>query len=213
MKRKIKIIFAASVMVIALAGCSWWDNFDNETANEVLSVVYKSPEANFNDYQTFMITDSVLYVNEERNTRVSNTFTERLIENVTENFEACGYTKVTDRQPDLIIDLSFIVSTFSSVYVDPFYYWGWDWWWDYMWWDGYPFYPYYPYAIPTYYSSYSAYNIIIEAVDMTNADNAEKVPVVWHAVVRSLVNGENASEQEIREAVHECFEMMPPKNN
>ena len=52
--------------IIAIASlsssCSWFEDSQNSTYNDILSASIKSPDAKFSTYKTFAITDKVLFV-------------------------------------------------------------------------------------------------------------------------------------------------------
>ena len=182
---------------------------NTETIIQNVSIAQKAPDTDFSKFKTFTVNDPILYIDNEDKYRASNHFVETILANISDNFTSLGYTKATNpEEADLLVDLTYILSA-TTVYYDPYYYWGWDYWW---WWDGYfpyPYYPYYPYPLPVEYISYYTGNLIIETVDMTH--NGERFPIVWHALVRSLISGSN-SKEEISSAIDECFTILPPKN-
>ncbi len=209
MKQIIKISIFSILCTALASSCSWWGDSDAEATEQILSVAVKSPSADFSKYLTFCITDSILYTTGDESVRTKNTVTEKFLKEIKGEFEDCGYAYEQDAaKADLIVDVSYIVSTTTSVFYDPYLWWDWGYWWDSYYYPFYdPFYPYYPFAAPVYYSSYSAGMVIIDVVDMT--DKQEKTPIVWHGIMRALLDGEHKWE-DIDNAVEQCFDMLPP---
>mgnify|MGYP003548115737 CR=1 FL=1 len=208
MSRTLKLILTIVGISVLIQSCSLYQD-NTETIIQNVSIAQKAPDTDFSKFKTFTVTDSILYIDNEDKYRASNHFVETILANISDNFTSLGYTMATNpEEADLLVDLTYILSA-TTVYYDPYYYWGWDYWW---WWDGYfpyPYYPYYPYPLPVEYISYYTGNLIIETVDMTH--NGERFPIVWHALVRSLISGSN-SKEEISSAIDECFTILPPKN-
>ena len=208
MSQTLKLILTIVGISVLIQSCSLYQD-NTETIIQNVSIAQKAPDTDFSKFKTFTVTDSILYIDNEDKYRASNHFVETILANISDNFTSLGYTMATNpEEADLLVDLTYILSA-TTVYYDPYYYWGWDYWW---WWDGYfpyPYYPYYPYPLPVEYISYYTGNLIIETVDMTH--NGERFPIVWHALVRSLISGSN-SKEEISSAIDECFTILPPKN-
>lgn len=206
MNKIVKFLLLSLSAVLFSQSCSLY-NDDSETILQNVSIAQKSPIADFSQYHTYAITDSILYISDNEKHRTDNVFVQNILSGISSNMERLGYSKVESSQPsDLLIDVSYLL-TATTIYYDPYYYWGWDYWW---WWDGYyPYYPYYPYPMPIEYTSYYTGNVIIAIVDMTNPDKS--FPIVWHGVVRSLISGSNSVE-DINNAIDECFTILPPKN-
>ena len=210
MKKNLLLIIC--LCFFALSSCDLYeDNYD--TVGQITSVAIKSPDADFSQYKTFAITDSVLFIENEKSTRKKNELSDMVISCVAKEFESLGYMQMNSGDADLIVDLTYFEVFNASVYYDPYCYWDWAWWWDYYPYYPYdPFYPYYPYPMPAYYSAYSTGSLIIETVDMTRLENKNSVPIVWHALVRSILSGTHTA-GEVQEAINDCFTMLPPVNN
>lgn len=206
--RKLIIISICGLLVLT-SGCSFFSNDTSETENQYISLVYKSPDSKFT-YQTYAITDSVLYVNGDKNERTSNSLTEKVVDLVASQMDACNYKRITDKsvKPDIIVDLSFIITTTTAIY--PGYWWDWDWWYWYDWY--YPIYPYYPYPMYPIASSYSSGSLVIEIVDVNQAltEDNKNVPIVWHGLVRGII-GVDHSDGDMKDAIEKCFTLIPPK--
>lgn len=208
MRKKLIIPFCG-LLLMAATSCSFFNNDYDQTEEQFVSLAYKSPDADFSGYRTYVITDDILYVNGDDQERISNDLTDNVIALVAGQMNSLGYTRVADETtaPDLLVDLSYIVTTTTSIY--PGYWWDWDYW---YWWDWYtPIYPYYPYPMYPISTSYSAGSLIIEIVDMDQEYTAnENVPIVWHGLVRGILGIEHTA-QEREAAINQCFALIPPK--
>ena len=208
MSRHIKFIFSIIVASLLLGSCSLYNDND-ETILQNVSMALKSPNTDFSKLESFVITDSILFVTENKQYRESNQFVESLLEGITSNMIALGYTRTADKlEADMIVDVSYVVSQ-TVIYYDPYIFWDWDyWWWDDMY-PYNPYYPYFPYPMPVMYDSYYTGNMAIDILDMTTGE--QRVPVIWHGLVRNLISGSNSAE-DMRNAIDECFTILPPKN-
>ena len=90
-------------------------------------------------------------------------------------------------------------------------YWNdWDWWWDsfYYPWDNWD--TYYPYPMPVFTSSYTTGSLIIEIANVAQVASEASVPIVWHGLVREILNGKHTRD-ELLNAITEVFTILPPK--
>ncbi len=205
MKKIVRPLLFSLVALVMFQSCSLY-NDNSETILQNVSIAQKYPDADFSQFKTYTITDSLLYIDEDEKYRTDNLFAQSVLNGISRNMDELGYQKSENQEEsDLLIDVTYILSA-TTVYYDPYYYWNWDWWW---WWDGYYPYPYYPYPMPIEYVSYYTGNIIISIVDLTHGQDG--FPIVWHGLVRSLISGTNSIE-EIDNAIDECFSILPPKN-
>jgi hypothetical protein len=205
MKAKLALIAFVGALVSA---CSWGPSMD-ETRDQILTIARKTEAVDFSKFSSFAITDSITVVNDGKKTRLSDNTAELIIAQVVVNMNKYGYTQVqADENPDLLIDIAYIQRT--NTYMYPGYWTDWDWWWD---WNGYPWYgwdPYYPYQMPVFISSYTTGSVVIEIADVVNVANESTVPVVWHGLVREILNGQH-TQQELVSSIDEVFTILPPK--
>jgi hypothetical protein len=64
--------------------------------------------------------------------------------------------------------------------------------------------------MPTVVSSYTTGTLIFEMADVTKVRQESPVPIVWHGVVRSILNSAHTDAQ-LTDAIHEVFTILPPK--
>ena len=206
MKAKLVLITFVGALVSA---CSWGPGGLDETRDQILTIAHKTDAVDFTKFSSFAITDSITVVNDGMKVRLSDATANLIIAQVVRNMNLYGYTQVqADENPDLLVDLAYIQKT--NTYMYPGYWSDWDWWWD---WNGYPWWgwdPYYPYQMPAFVSSYTTGSIVIEVADVVNVATESTVPVVWHGLVREILNGSH-TQQELLSSIDEVFAILPPK--
>jgi hypothetical protein len=206
MKTKLVLIAFVGALVSA---CSWGPGGLDETRDQILTIAHKTDAVDFTKFSSFAITDSITVVNDGMKVRLSDATANLIIAQVVRNMNLYGYTQVqADENPDLLVDLAYIQKT--NTYMYPGYWSDWDWWWD---WNGYPWWgwdPYYPYQMPAFVSSYTTGSIVIEVADVVNVATESTVPVVWHGLVREILNGSH-TQQELLSSIDEVFAILPPK--
>lgn len=204
MKVKLLLIVFVGALVTS---CNWGDL--DETKDQILTVARKSETANFAQFSSFAITDSIAVVDNGKKYRISDETTDLIIAQVVRNMNENGYTQVSvTENPTLLVDVSYIKKT--NTYMYPGYWNDWDWWWDSFYYPWYGWYPYYPYQMPVFISSYDTGSLIIEVADMLNVATEGSVPIVWHGLVREILNGKH-TQQEMITAIDEVFTILPPK--
>lgn len=223
MKKTILFLFVTTLLA---GSCSFFNDDYRETVDQFVSVAYRADNTDFSQYKTYVVADSLLYVDGDKNLRKKNNLSDEVKSAVAQEMNALGYTPYVanpNSKPDLIIDLAYIVTTTTTIY--PGYWWGWDYWYYYDWFFPYfpydpyypggyypgGFYPYYPYPMYPMSSSYSTGSLTMDMVDLKNYKEGANPPIVWHGLVRSILNSTHTS-QERSQAIHQCFEMMPPAN-
>ena len=206
MKAKLVLIAFVGALVSAW---SWGPGSLDETRDQVLTIAHKTDAVDFTKFSSFAITDSITVVNDGMKVRLNDATANLIIAQVVRNMNLYGYTQVqADEDPDLLVDLAYIQRT--NTYMYPGYWSDWDWWWD---WNGYPWWgwdPYYPYQMPAFVSSYTTGSIVIEVADVVNVATESTVPVVWHGLVREILNGSH-TQQELLSSIDEVFAILPPK--
>ena len=222
MKKTFLFFLVTSPLV---GSCSFFNDDYQETLDQFVSVAYRADETDFSQYKTYVIADSILYVDGDKNVRKKNDLTNEVKSVVADQMNTLGYSPFIPNdptsRPDLIVDLSYIVTTTTTIY--PGYWWGWDYWYYYDWFYPYypfdPYYPYYPGGFYPYYpypmypvaSSYSTGSLTIDIVDFKNYKKDTNPAIVWHGLVRSVLISTHSSEERAA-AIKQCFEMMPPAN-
>ncbi len=206
MKAKLALIAFVGALVSA---CSWGPGNLDETRDQILTIARKTEAVDFSKFSSFAVTDSITVVNDGVKVRLNDNTANLIIAQVVVNMNKYGYTQVQpDEDPDLLVDIAYIQR--SNTYMYPGYWTDWDWWWN---WYGYPWYgwdPYYPYQMPVFISSYTTGSVVIEVADVVNVATESTVPIVWHGLVREILNG-NHTQQELLTSIDEVFTILPPK--
>jgi hypothetical protein len=140
--------------------------------------------ANFQNYQTFSISDSVAVV--QNNHLVNREVTgieSQFIEAVAQSLQARGYTRVTRSQnPDIGLTVSRVSNTTSQVINYNDYGGYYDSWWDPYYWD----YPGYDYYFPNYYGVYESTEtaLVVDAFDLKNSGQTNQIRSLWSGMIR-----------------------------
>ena len=105
---KLSVIALISILV---ASCSWGPGDLDETKDQILTVAYKSPDANFQNLKTYALADSMSVVIDGQKKRVKNEVSENIFSLISQNLSKLGYTQTTASQnPDILVDLGYIQS-------------------------------------------------------------------------------------------------------
>ena len=177
-----KILFISALALLAVA-CQK-EPYPQDGDNEYL--VYTSPakDADFSQYTTFDIADSLLVIGQSAKPEYSQSNNAlALIQAFRTNMEKLGYI-YTPSNPDaqLGIQLTYMIKTerYVQYYDDPY------WWLDYpgywspgMWGDWYGFY----YPRPMVYS-YSTNALLADMVDLTSEQGSGKaLKIIWSSYI------------------------------
>lgn len=168
----------------------------------------------FNDFVTFSIPDSVVYFSNDKNTTPpSHTFDDQIIQVVTDNFMAMGYTKVADpteatpedQLPSFIVTISAFSNVNYAYFVDNWYN-NWNWYWG-GWWGG-PFTPYYPwYPVSVY--SYRTGSVVVEMIS-TEKRSDNRANVLWTGIADGLLQGSDTFIlSRVKSQLDQCFIQSP----
>jgi hypothetical protein len=202
MKTKLLIIVAAISM--AFASCSKYPPGTGRLTEDFVVYTKYNTSANFNEYKTFAIVDSISYISTRDSGRVLNDNARAVLNRIVSNMESRGFTKVSHTEhPDLAIEVGAVKTTNVDVYY-PGWYWGY---YDYYYW-GYPgsgyYYPYYP----TYISTYNAGTLLIDMVDFKNPTADMKYPVQWMVCIRALLTSDHTISQ-VNTSIDQAFTQTP----
>ncbi len=208
MKSKFKIgLLSVLFFGLTFTACESYPDYDDYVDEQLISVSAYSNNANFSQYSTYSISDTVAIVNNGDITKVLVTDTkypyiQKYANQVKKNMEEAGYTYKAVN-PDLGVMLSLVKST--NTYVS--YPW---WWWEYCYWFYWScgYYPFYPYPYPVVVGGYSVGVLAMDVFDVKSKADS-KVSAVWTGVVRGLYTG-NHSDSEIESAIDQCFEQTVP---
>ena len=149
--KRLFIFGVCVVVVLCMASC--YPEGPDYVHEKDIALTHYDEEADFSTLKTFVIPDSVVYVQGDSNaTGLANELKEEILSLVKQNFEAYNYQLLTDEEaeaqtPDFVVTVTaFATPTFS--YNSWGNYWGWYPGWDWFGWGGvwggwYPWYPWY----------------------------------------------------------------------
>lgn len=185
MKQIRLLVFTVSIFLV-LASCrkNAIDNLSN--GENVVYITKYDSAANFSNYQTFRIADSVSIIQNGRlANREKGAYDTALINAMSDAMVQQGFVKQTDMdvKPDIGINVSILTTSYTGIvsYDD---YWGYyDSYWDPYYW-GYGGYGYYfPYSFGIY--TYEEGAISIDMIDLKNPDTGNnQLRTLWTGLVR-----------------------------
>lgn len=201
-------VFIGSILFLGLAGCLKYPDYGTRDGKLFVYTGY-SPEADFSEYTTFYLVDSVALISDSKNdpNRIKDKYALDAIQAYRDNLEARGYVEVSDPDSaDLggMITVLKNISIYSSGYY-PGYWWGYPGYYPPGYW-GYPSYGYwYPWSAVYYDQSGT---VVLELVDLKNAPVEEKLTIVFNAVMGDVYNINNPTQATV-DAINQAFEQTP----
>jgi len=166
----------------------------------------RDPGAQFNSYSTFYISDTIAYLSANKNDSILvDENAKTLVATIKSNMEARGYTFVErDEDPDLGIN-TIAIKDITVGIVYPGYWWGYPGYWDPWYWGWY--YPYY-YPWATAYSVTTG-SVIVELIDLKNADENQKLNVAWTANLNGALGSTSTNVQLAVDGINQAFTQSP----
>lgn len=183
---------------------------------DLVGSVY-DPEFNFNNNSTFILPDSLVFVQDENDDKEYLTESQEteILNHIRNAFTDMGWidsTFTNDTTPDVVITVMGIATKTQGAWWS---YWGWYGWGGYYPGWGYPGYPWYPPwypggGYPVYYE-YTTGSLILEMIEWgDNPDLAsETPPIVWMAGLNGLVNRVPVNTSNILDGIDKIFELSP----
>ena len=204
-----KILFISTLVLLAVA-CQK-EPYPQDGDNEYLVYTAPAKDADFSDYTTFDIADSLLVIGQSAKPEYSQSNNAlALIQAFRTNMEKLGYIYTPDNpDADLGIQLTYMIKTerFLQYYNDPY------WWLDYpgywsprYWGDWYGFY----YPRPMVYS-YSTNALLADMVDLTAEQGTGKsLEIIWSVYIGGPA-GPNVSYdvQRMKDSINQAFAQSP----
>ncbi len=209
MKTKL-LLFVILAGSLIIASCTRYPGVTERLTEDMVVLTQYDTKADFSQYNTFAIPDSIVYYTDTDSGRILNATTQVLVNQIVKDMEARGYTRVNhDQSPNLAFNVTFFKNTNIDVYY-PGWYWGYggyyppDYWYGGWYGWGY-YYPYYP----AYVTSYTTGTVVVDVADFKNVDLVNhKVPIVWNIYIRALLTGYHTS-SDIIWSVDKAFEQTP----
>jgi len=183
MKRIILWLTGLTIFSLFYIGCTK-EPLNNLTADESrIYITDHDSSANFSNYKTYSISDSVAVIENGKSTRQLDNTDAAYIDAVKKYMKSAGYTLVAkDQNPDLGVNVNHIINTSTGVISYGDYWNDYGGYWDpYQW--GYEGYGYYvPYAYSVYQIKEGA--ISVDLLDLKNASSTHKIDVIWTGLIR-----------------------------
>jgi hypothetical protein len=205
MKRNVLLAGAVLLTAVVLSSCRK-DVVKNLTEDEArIYITNYDSTANFRNYLTFSVVDSVAVISDDRlNGKEKTQYDAAVLGEIISQMQQRGFTLVDkNSQPDLGINVARITSTYTGVVSYPNYWGSYGSYYDPYYW-GYGGYGYYsPYSYGVYQVREGA--LSIDALDLKNPVN-NQLKTVWSALARGsgVFSTANAANQ-----VKAVFEQSP----
>jgi hypothetical protein len=179
-----KASFLLLIVGLGLMSCSKDPISDLSNEESLVYITNHDQSANFAQYKTFSIVDSVLIVENNRAGSSLDDIDRAMLQGLIKNMQAMGYKYVGRKEnPDVGINVSWITNTYLNVISQPLssYYGGY--------WGGYG------YGYPSYYSYYetSESSWLISMLDFKNPKttaSGKTFNVIWDAQIRGAAIGD-----------------------
>jgi len=179
-------LLAAAAVTLALAGC--YPGEINSAQELDVFITYPRNDADFSNYLTFAIPDTVVQIDEDSSeVEISHENDEEIVDQVRQNLLDLGFTEVDfpDDDPDVLVLVSAVADEYTSISWYPGYWWGyWGWY--------YPCYYCYPVYPPGYVTvtNYEAGTLFIDMLEPESAPaDSTEVPFVWTGAANGLIVG------------------------
>jgi len=173
-----KQLFLLLVGVLLLFSCKKDPDF-NKLDNNLLVQTGYDTTATFNTYKTYAISDTINFVsNLTTQTYWADNQSTSIINQLKTNMTNSHYTLVKKAdKPDLAVNLTFIKNVQQSISYDPF-------WYDNLYYGS----MYWGYSYPYSYGGFSVSEykntaLLIEIIDLKNAQANLKLKVIWNATI------------------------------
>ncbi len=193
-----RILFPLAVVAILFTACVKQPDYDVLTS-KALVVTNHDANAKFTSYQTYYLPDFVGEISDDPlDSILDNVTAAPILETIRNNMNSRGYTETqSSDSADLGIRVVTITVTTVGTYY-PGYWWGYG--------GYYPYYPYYPYS---YTYSYTTGSMIIELIDLKNANDVTgKANVVWTSFSNGVL-GTTSTSKLATDAINQSFKQSP----
>lgn len=193
-----RILFPLAVVTLLFTGCYKQPDYDALTSKAIV-VTNHDASAVFSSYQTYYLPPFVGEIADDIGDSILDANTAApILEAIRTNMNSRGYTEIMNSDSaDIGIRVVTITVTTTGTYY-PGYWWGYG--------GYYPYYPYYPYS---YTYSYSTGSMIIEFIDILNANDVSgKANVVWTSFSNGVLGNTSTSKLAV-DAVNQSFKQSP----
>lgn len=178
-----KASFLLLIVGLGLMSCSKDPISDLSNEESLVYITNHDQSANFSQYKTFSIVDSVLIVENNRAGTSLDDIDRAMLQRLITNMQSMGYKYVSRKDnPDVGINVSWITNTYLNVYQPLSSYYG-------GYWGGFG------YGYPSYYNYYetSESSWMISMLDFKNPKttaSGKTFNVIWDAQIRGSAIGD-----------------------
>ena len=165
--------------------------------------------ANFMEYDTFFIPDSILIIGSDASPVYAKSRTaQNIINTFAHEMNKCGYERVYEMEnADLGLQISYIEQTYYFLnYADSIWWWGYPEYWSPVYWGDWGYWRYtYPITF-----TYSIDSILTEMIDLTSqrgADNA--LSVIWDCFVQNPQEQYIPKVKALTDGITQAFNQSP----
>jgi hypothetical protein len=183
MFKKASFFFLAAGMF--LMSCSKDPISDLSTEESLVYITNHDKAANYKQYKTFSVVDSVLVIDNDRAGTALQDIDRDVLNRIITNMEKLGYIYVSPKaKPDVGINVAWVTNTYLNVVSQPIssYYGGY--------WGGFGGYGY---GYPSYYSYYQTSESywMVSMLDFKNPNTTDKTfNVIWDSQIRGAGIGD-----------------------
>lgn len=184
-------LLPAILLLFSSCGKNALNNLSNEETR--IYITNRDSAANFQDYKTFSIVDSVAVIQNNQQAGMELTSGDaQLLQLITTQMEQRGYILVNkDQKPDLGINVTYIANSYTNIVQYPYNWWNTPGYFDPDYW-GYGGYDYY---FPPSFGLYQTNEnyMTIDLLDLKNAPNDQKLEAIWNATLKGeqVLNSDN----------------------
>lgn len=172
-----KISLFILIAALGLSSCTKDPINDLSTEETLVYVTNRDNDADYSQYKTFSIVDSVLVVENNQSGTALTELDKDMLQRIITNMQNLGYKYVSPKaKPDVGINAAWVTNTQLNVVSQPSYYGNY--------WGGFGGYGY---GYPSYYQYYETSESywLISMVDFKNPNTADKTyKVIWDAQIR-----------------------------
>lgn len=206
---KSKLLITGIAALAILSSCQKNPNFDELSLKPAVTTS-KAADANFKQYLTFYISDTIVKgANDKNDSMITGSNALKVVDAIVANMTANGYVRTADR---LAADIGLSTLVISADITQTVYYPGW--WGGYYggyWGGGYWGYPYYGYYYPygtTY--EYKIGTFVTTAVDLKNATTNNNLRAIWTSYLLGYASDNFATNVSyVVEGVNQSFKQSP----
>jgi len=190
--KKITLFTFIGLLFLTVGGC-YYDYGMNVSDYDVVTTLY-DVNFNFSNVKTYAMPDTIVHiVDEGKESDISRKYDSFILKQVASQMELRGITRITDpdfsvaeKTPNVVLLLRATSTTNYVAYNN--YYWGGYWGWG---WGGY-----YPWYGGTTVYNYTTGTVLIDMIDVENANPAEEeYPSAWLAAINGLLGDSGTSSQ------------------